>query len=142
LDGEDVFCTQSKVYFDPLTGPHKIACFQSVEKGKFYNLKVAPGEVWFNKQLSPPIDYVGSETAFSSGGKPLKRELIFEGSQKETVFFTEKIYEHSVEAASRAKPLMAKVEALPSRVILNGVEINIISYTSNSLTYSLEKPWE
>lgn len=142
LDGEDVFCTQSKVYFDPLSGPHAIACFQSAEKGKFNNLKVAPGAIWFNKQISPPLDYVGVETAFSSGGKPLKRELIFEGGQKETVFFTEKIYEQSVEVASRAKPLMAKVEVLPSKVILDGVEISIISFTSNSLTYSLEKPWE
>lgn len=142
LDGEDVFCTHSRVYYDPFVGPHRIACFQSADKGKFNNIKVAPGEVWFNKQLSPPIDYVGSEVAFSSGGKPLKRELIFEGGQKETLFFTEKIYEHSVETASRAKPLMIKVESVPSKVTLDGAEINIINYTSNSLTYSIEKPWD
>lgn len=143
LDGEDVYCTRSKVYYDPLVGPHTTACFQSAAKGKFNNIKVAPGGAWFNKELSPPIDYVvGSEIAFSSGGKPLKRELIFDGAEKETLLFTEKIYEHSVETASRAKPLMTKVESVPSKVTLDGAEINIIKYTNNSLTYSIEKPWE
>jgi hypothetical protein len=123
LDGEAVFCTSSKVYSDPITGPVKRACFLSAEKGKFNNLKVAPGEVWFNKELTPPVDYVGFELAYSTGGKPLKRELIFEGGQKESLLFTEKIYETSVETASRAKPLLAKVDAVPSKVTLDGAEI-------------------
>lgn len=142
LNGEVVFCTSSRVYVDPLTGPHAVACFQSVDKGKFNNIKAAPGPIWFNKQLSPPIDYVSYEMAISSGGKPLKRELIFEGSQNETLSFTEKIYENSVEKSSRSKPLMIKVELTPIKVTLNGAEINIISYTNNSLTYSLEKAWD
>lgn len=142
LNGEDVFCTRSKVYYDPLTGPFAIACFQSTEKGKFNNIKVAPGAVWFNKRISPPINYVGSEIVFGSGGKPLKRELIFNGAENETLLFTEKIYERSVETASRTKPLMAKVETVPSKVTLDGTEINIINYTRNSLTYSIEKPWD
>ena len=145
LDGEDVFCTRSKVYYDLLAGPWAIACFQSADKGQFNNVKVAPGALgnWMNKQLSPPIKYVvGSEMAFSSGGKPLKRELIFDGGQKETLLFSEKIYEKSVETASRIKPLMTKIESVPSKVSLDGAEINIINYTSNSLTYSIEKPWD
>lgn len=142
LDGEIVFCTSSMVFYG-LTGPRAIACFQSADKGQFNNIKVAPDRVkWFYKQLSPPIDYVGSEIAFSSGGKPLKRELIFDGGEKETLFFTEKIYEHSVETASRMKPLTTKVESVPSKVTLDGAEINIINYTNNSLTYSIEKPWD
>ena len=142
LDGEDVFCTTSKVYSDPLTGPLTIACFQSADKGIFTNIKVAPGLIWFNKQLSPQVDYVGSEIAFSSGGKPLKRELIFDGVQNDTLLFSEKIYEHSVEAASKTKPLMTKVATIPMKVTLDGVEINIINYGSNSLTYTIEKPWD
>jgi hypothetical protein len=141
LDGEVVFCTRSKAYIDPMTGPHAVACFQSADKGKFNSIKAAPGSLWFNKQLLPPIDYVSSETAFSMGGKPLKRELIFEGGENGTLMFSEKIYENSVEIASRSKPLMFKVESIPSKAILNGAEITIINYTNNTLTYSLEKAW-
>lgn len=143
LDGEEAFCTRTSAYHDPLAGPHRIACFQSAEKGKFNNVKVAPGMVWFNKELVPPIEYtVGAEVVISSGGKPLKRELIFDGGDKENLLFTEKIYEKSVETASRLKPLIAKVGSIPSKVTLDGAVINIINYTRNSLTYSIEKPWD
>lgn len=142
LDGEVVFCTRSRAYIDPLTGPQAVACFQSVDKGKFSHVKAAPGSLWFNKQLSPPIDYVSSETAFSTGGKPMKRELIFDGGENGTLLFTEKVYENSVETANRSKPLMVKVESTPRKVSLDGAEINIVSFTNNSLTYSLEKAWD
>lgn len=142
LDGDVVFCTSSKTYIDLLTGPHAIACFKSSEQGKFSSVRSAPGAMWFSKQLSPPIDYVSTEMALNSDGKPLKRELIFDGSQNQTLLFTEKIYDNSVETASRSKPLMVKVESSPSKVTLNGAEINIISYTNNSLTYTLEKAWD
>jgi hypothetical protein len=143
LDGEDVFCTRASAYHDPLVGPHRIACFQSAVKGKFNNVKAAPGAAWFNKELVPPIEYTaGAEVIVSSGGKPLKRELIFDGGDKDNLLFTEKIYEKSVETASRLKPLIAKVDFVPSKVTLDGAVINIINYTRNTLTYSIEKPWD
>ena len=142
LDGAVVFCTGSNTYIDPLTGPHAISCFQSNEQGKFSSVKAAPGAMWFSKQLPQPIDYAGFEMALNSDGKPLKRELIFDGGQGQTLLFTEKIYENSVEKANRSKPLMVKIESSPSKVTLDGAEINIISYTNNSLTYTLEKAWD
>jgi hypothetical protein len=142
LDGETVFCSSSMVFYG-FTGPRAIACFQSAENGKFNSVKAAPDRVkWFYKQLSPPLDYVGSEMVISAGSKPLKRELIFESIENDTLFFTEKIYENSVETASRSKPLMIKIDTTPRKVTLNGAEINIISYTHNSLTYSLERAWD
>lgn len=142
LDGEIVFCTRSRTYIDPLSGPQAVACFQSAAKGQFNKIKAAPGSLWFNKELSPSIEFTSSESAYSYAGKPLKRELIFEGAESGALLFTEKIYEHSVETANRSKPLMVKVESIPSRISLNGAEINIINYTNNSLTYSLEKAWD
>lgn len=142
LDGEVVFCTSSNTYIDPLTGPHAISCFQSSDQGKFGSVKAAPGPMWFSKQLSQPIEYASVEMALAADGKPLKRELIFDEGQGQTLLFTEKIFENSVEKASRSKPLIVKIESSPSKVTLDGAEINIISYTNNSLTYTLEKAWD
>jgi hypothetical protein len=142
LDGEVVFCTISKTYLDPFTGPQAISCLQSTENGTFNKIKVAPGAMWFSKDLSPPINYIGAEKAVAIGGKPMKRELIFDGGQNGTLLFTEKIFENSIDTASKSKPLMVKVESVPSKVTLDGVEINVTAFTNNSLTYSLEKPWD
>ena len=142
MDGEEVFCTATKVYYDPLVGPQAIVCFQSTNTGTFNNIKAAPGVVWFNKELMPPVEYVSSENAVGANGKPLKRELIFEGAEKESLLFTVKLYENSVEAASKLKPMVTKVDSVPSKVAIDGIEINIHKYTNNSLTYSIEKPWD
>lgn len=142
LDGEVVFCTISKTYLDPLTGPQAISCLQSIENGTFSKIKAAPGAMWFSKDLSPPIKYIGSENAIAIGDKLLKRELFFNGGENGTLLFTEKIYENSIDTASKSKPLMVKIESVPSKATLDGAVINIIAFTNNSLTYSLEKPWD
>lgn len=142
LDGDVAFCTDSLTYQPYLGFANARACFRSTEKGKFNNVRLMPGIAFINKDIVPPIDYVSAEQVSGSGGKPLKRELIFDGGQNQTLLFTEKIYENSLETPSRSKPLMVKVELSPSKVTLNGAEINIISYTNNSLTYTLIKAWD
>jgi hypothetical protein len=142
IDGVVVFCTDSNTYIDPLTGPHAISCFQSSEQGKFNSVKAAPGMIWFTKKLTPPISYVSVEKVARSEGKPLKRELYYDGSQNQILLFTQKTYENSVDIATQSRPLITRIDSIPRKVDLNGIEINIISYTENSLTYSIEKPWE
>jgi hypothetical protein len=142
LDGGNAYCTMRKVYSDPLTGPLAKACFVSAEKGKFSQIKAAPGSYWFTKDLNPAIDYVGAEIPMISGSKPLKRELVYEGSQNGNLFFTEKLYEISLDSPSKAKPLLAKIDAIPAQVSLNGAILNVVGYTANSLTFTLQKAWE
>lgn len=142
LEGEDVFCTVRNVYSDPLVGSIRNACFVTSEKGKFNKVKAHPGEYWFTKDISPAIDYLGAELPVVTGGKPLKRELVYEGSQNGNLFFTERLYEITLDSPSKAKPLLAKVDAVPAQVSLNGAILNVVAYTANSLTFTLQKAWE
>lgn len=142
LDGGNTYCTLRNVYSDPLTGPLAKACFVPAEKGKFGQIKAAPGSYWFTKDLIPTIDYVGSEVPLIVGSKPLKRELVFEGSQNGNLFFTEKFYEISLDSPSKAKPLLAKINTVPAQISLNGAILNVVAYTANSLTFTLQKAWE
>jgi len=142
LEGQDVFCTVRAVYSDPLVGPIRNACFVPSKKGKFNKVKAHPGEYWFTKDLSPAIDYVGAEMPVITEGKPFKKELVYEGSQNGNLFFTEKLYEISLDSPSKAKPLLAKVDVVPAQVSLNGAILNVVAYTSNSLTFTLQKAWE
>jgi len=145
LEGQDVFCTVRNVYYDlliGLVGPTRNACFVQSEKGKFNKVKAHPGEYWFTKEIDPAIDYIGSEVPFIADGKPFKRELIFEGSQNGNIFFTERLYEMSLDAPSKAKPLFAKIDSIPTEIFLDGAVLNVTSFTSNSLTYNLIKSWE
>lgn len=142
LQEKPVFCTTRKTYSDPLVGAIKPACFVEAEKGNFSQVKVAPGEYWFTKDLTPSIPFVGNEVPLSNSGKILKRELVFEGQQNGSLFFTEKQYEFNLDTPSKAKPVLSKVDAAPAQINLNGAVINVIAFTANSLTFSLEKAWD
>lgn len=71
----------------------------------------------------------------------LKRELIFEGHQNGSAFFTEKEYEFSLDTPSKAKPILVKVSEVPSKININGLLLNVVEVSANSLTYSIEKSW-
>lgn len=142
LQNNPVFCTIRRTYSDPLVGATKPACFVEGEKGAFDKVKVAPGEYWFTKDLPSPVQFLAVELPVRQAGHALKRELVFEGYQNGSLFFTEKYYEYNLEAASKAKPVLAKIGAIPARVILSDAIINVIAVTPNSLTYTLERSWD
>jgi hypothetical protein len=142
LDGVEVFCTTRFVYIDPLTGPHTTACFVPSSRGKFGKVKAAPGSYWFTKDLAPEVDYASVEVPQSQPGKPFKRELVFEGAQDSTLLFSEKIYEVTLDSPNKSRPVLTKVESVPTKINVNGAIINVVAFTANSLTYSVEKYFE
>jgi len=142
LDGVKVFCTTRFVYIDPLAGPQATACFVPSSRGKFGKVKAAPGSYWFTKDLAPEVDYASVEVPQNELGKPLKRELVFDGAQDSTLLFSEKVYEVTLESPSKSRPVFAKVESIPAKISVNGVVINVVAFTANSLTYSVEKYFE
>lgn len=137
LSDEPVFCTKSRVYRDPLVGPHRIACFVEGSKGSFTQIKVAPGEVWFSKNLNPAVEYSGVEVPIVRPGQILKRELVYEGHQNNSIYFSEKIYEQSLDEPSRIKPVVVKYDAIPAQVSVTNMQLNVEAITSGSITYSV-----
>lgn len=142
LQEQPMYCTVRKVYSDPLTGPQAIACFIEGEKSAFIRVKAAPGQYWFTKELPAPVPFEGSEVPSPSEGRVLKRELIFEGYQNGGIFFTEKEYEFSLGSPSKARPVLVKIDAAPVKINVNGLLMNVVAVTANSLTYSIEKAWD
>lgn len=140
LEGEPVHCTQQNAYFDPLVrGPIKVACFRTSAPGTFDLIKVAPGEVWFSKDIAPPINYIALDKPNKNQSTPLKQELIFDGSKDGTLFFSLRIYDTSLETPNQIKPLMATPKTLPEKISLGGALLNLKAFTNNSISYSIEE---
>jgi hypothetical protein len=142
LSGENMYCTTSKTYRDPLTGPHAISCFLEGQKGTCTQIKTAPGSIWFTRDLPAPIQFVSKEVPVANGGRPFKRELVFDGARDGALFFSEKFYETTLVTANRIKPLISKVERRPMQITLDGAVLTVLDFTDDSLTYKLDKPWD
>lgn len=141
VDGETVYCSANNTYVDALTGPWAKTCFRSTVPGKFSSVMYRPGAIWLSKNLSPEADFTSREIQARGQSKPLKRELIFEGSHDGMLLFSERIYEQSLVTPARVKPLIASISSIPSKIDLDGMHINVINYQENVLTFEVVNPW-
>lgn len=142
LESAKVYCSAGRTYIDPLKGPFKRSCLIEGEKGKFNQVKAAPGEVWYTRNLESPVSFESVELPVKIEGKPFKRELMFEGVQNGKLFLTERVYENNLESPSRARPLQVSLESFPSVVSVNGISLKVLSASESSLTYELVKGWD
>jgi hypothetical protein len=142
LDGATVYCTSSKVYVDRLTGPWAVACFKSTSPGKFSSVTYRPGAVWLSKTIEPEVDFVAWESAVQGQGKPIKRELVFDGRHGDVLMFSERIYKRSIDTASVIKPIFVPVPSLPAKASLDGMEINVLRADEHALTFEVTTPWQ
>lgn len=141
IDNATGYCSRSKAYHDAIGGPWSIVCFRSSEKGKFSSVTYQPGAMIGSKDISPPVEYEMREDGFSQGARPMKREIFFDGGENNVLMFTERLFDVSLETPSRIKPLIAKIDSMPAKITLDGAEISVINYSSNSLTYVVTAPW-
>lgn len=140
LKGKAAYCSKDRVYIDPLTGPHSIACFYGTTDKVVDTVTAAPGAVWFDKKLNDSVEVVQTELPVQTGNV-LKRELYYVGSNGNTILFNLKIYDKSIEVPSSIRPLVYDVDKLPYLFDVEGAKININSYNQNELNYSVLSGW-
>lgn len=77
-----------------------------------------------------------------SMNKVLKRELIFDGSEKGIASFSIILYEQDLDKSTRIRNAIERVGELPKLVSIDGVVIKVIELTEQSLVYELITPWK
>ena len=141
-DNAVYYCSSKKVYIDPLTGPHAQACFLVNADGRSDKIRVTPGMIAMTKDVSPSVSFTKIEIPWIANNSVLKKELVFDGSENGVLSFTQKIYEKSLEAPTRLKPALVKVESMPVKISIDGADMTVIDYGKDSMVYELNKPWQ
>jgi hypothetical protein len=141
LDGKDYHCAVTNVYRDLIGFSNNKVCFGETN-GKFTVLRYAPGSYCFTLDLLPPLETIKTEVITSINGGYTKKELVYNGSNKNTLTFIEREYTSNLETPSKTKPIAIVVDATPKVVEVSGALINVIEYNNNSLTLTLEKPFD
>lgn len=136
-NGRDMLCTSKRTYIDPLTGPHAISCLFHDTKTKTVNkVSYAPGMIWFEKDISPPIGYSYVEIPKAKSG-PLKKEIIYIDTQDKRIEILYKEYNKDLNTADINKPIFIKISDTPFKAKISDVNIRIISIKSKSLKYKI-----
>jgi len=125
LEGKDVFCYNS-------TRP---ICFNGNSDKQYLNkVSMAPGAVWFSKDLSPPIKYITTET-YRKKSAPTKIEIIFDGYNQNYLSFIYKEFTDQSLLPSLIQPVLVEVSNAPVIISVKNIKIEVTQYADKTLTY-------
>lgn len=112
-------------------------CFDSSSDRAYLNkVSMAPGAVWFSKDLSPPIKYITTET-YRKKSTPTKIEVVFDGYEQNLLSFIYKEYSDQSMQPSLTQPVLVEVLSTPIMVNVKNIKLEVTQYTDKTLTFRI-----
>ncbi len=141
VEGEDVFCTESMSYIDPLTGPFKPACFVDRDRdGRFEIVKAAPGAIWFETKLPVPVGYATGEDIRPTPDSK-KMELLYQGFASKTVKLSYREYINDMARPAFFQDASYEIESFPSEISFKGLRLRLLSAGNSGIEYMVLSPF-
>lgn len=135
VENQPAFCSEKLAYIDPLSGPFKTACFIDKDgSGTFAKMKVAPGVVWFEYEVAPPLAYEKSELIIPRADS-FKYELLYQGTSKGSLKLSYREYMNDFARPAFFQDVTYDIESMPATVTFRTVRLEILSANNNQLVY-------
>ena len=135
LENENVFCTEKRAYIDPMVGPHAIACFLDRDNdGRFAKVKTAPGGVWFERDVFPPLRYEKSELIVPRSDA-FKYELLYQGVSKDTLRLSYREFLNEFARPAFFQDVTYDIEERPATITFRSVKIEVLDADNNKIVY-------
>lgn len=136
-DGKVAFCTETRAYSDPLTGPLAPACFlDKNQSGSFTHVTAAPSVIWFEKELPMPVKYESSELVVPRSDA-FRYELLFQGVSNKTLRLSYREFSNDLARPAYFQDVSYDLPPLPTTVSFRSVRIEIVEAGNNGLTYRI-----
>jgi hypothetical protein len=133
----NVYCTERAAYIDPLVGPFKTVCFiDRNNDGRFEKVKAAPGPLWFEKDVTPPLPFGKSEQIVSRGDS-FKYELLYQGSSNNSLKLAYREYLNDFARPAYFQDVTYDLKTKPTIVTFRTVRIEVIDADNNELVYRI-----
>lgn len=135
VENKTAFCSEKLAYIDPMVGPHETACFTDADNdGKFESLKAAPGVIWFNSEITPPIAYEKSELILPNKDA-FKYELLYQGITKGTLKLSYREYINDFARPAFFQDVTYDLDSMPATITFRTVRLEVISANNNQISY-------
>lgn len=138
--GKPAFCTQRKVYYDPLVGPTSIACFYESQPGFLGSVSTTPGMVTMSKDLQVPVTYSKREDIFPKPNS-FKNELLFQGKNGSNIKFSYREYVNDLARPAYFQDVTYDLSTLPTIITFRTVKLEVIEVNNNGMKYKVLSPF-
>jgi hypothetical protein len=139
-ESSGIYCSEQKIYVDPLVGPYRPVCFQDINNDlKFDRFGVRPGLVW----LWQSLDAVNATYRVESGKKVVlddggyKKELLYQGIDGNTLRITYREYIDNISRPAFSQELTFPIISGKSTIVFRGLTVSVDEISSTSITYKV-----
>lgn len=132
------FCTEQKLYSDPIVGPWRPVCFQDADNsGKFERFGVRPGLIWLWQSLGS-MDAIyrveeGKKVTLDGGG--YRKELIYQGVDRATLRVVYREYLKDIARPALTQDLTYPITDGIATIVFRNLTINVHSVSGEAVTY-------
>ena len=135
VENKTAFCTENRAYVDPMVGPHTTACFIDADNdGKFERLKAAPGAIWFESEIAPPLSYEKSELVIPRNDS-FKYELLYQGISKGSLKLSYREYINDFARPAFFQDVTYDLDSTPTTITFRTVRLEVLSANNNQISY-------
>lgn len=135
VENKTTFCTEKRAYIDPMVGPHTTACFIDADNdGKFERLKAAPGAIWFESEIAPPLAYEKSELIIPRNDS-FKYELLYQGISKGSLKLSYREYINDFARPAFFQDVTYDLDSTPTTITFRTVRLEVLNANNNQISY-------
>lgn len=129
------YCSDERLYSDPLVGPYSIACFSDLDRdGHFDRVRVPSIKFGAWSKLDKPVAYRIAVTPATPDG--IKNELIYQGIDRGTLRLAYREFmDNFIRPAYQQDVTYQMTEAGPTFIRFRGVEIEVLEANNQGITY-------
>jgi hypothetical protein len=133
---EAVWCTEHRVYIDPIAGPLSRACFSDRDNdGAFDQVKLAPESRWIDRPLDHPVPYKKSDIAVANSGA-FKYELAYDGYTGQTLRLSYREFNGlSLEQPVYTQQASYEIKQFPAEITFRNVSMEVLEVDNRHIVY-------
>ena len=135
VENKTAFCTEKRAYIDPMVGPHTTACFIDADNdGNFERIKAAPGAIWFESEIAPPLAYEKSELVIPRNDS-FKYELLYQGISKGSLKLSYREYINDFARPAFFQDVTYDLDSTPTTITFRTVRLEVLNANNNQISY-------
>lgn len=144
VNKKEMFCSLPFTYRNPFNQIDRSCGVDSLNDGHFDKIYVPSGSTWVENNLDKKVKYrkEESENAASNPQGPLKRELIFDAFESNTLLVTYREFRSSLSVPSAVIPLSFKLTNFDMPIEIKGLRLQIKDAAAARISYQVLTPWE
>lgn len=138
LGGAPVYCSDKRIYSDPIAGFISKACFADGNNDNVFDtVQIAPESQWVQRPLSPQLPYAKMDIPVADRGA-FKYELAYDGYSNQSLHLSYREFRgKSLERPVYTQQAKYDIGGFPADIVFRTVRIQVLKADNSKIVYKV-----